>query len=72
MKETVVIDFPVIKSPNMPPVMASGIENITIKGYIKLSNWLAIIIYTRSTATISTVPSCVNDSFMLSRVPVNS
>ena len=64
--------LPVMSRPKIAPVMANGMENMTINGYRRDSNWDAMIINTKSTATTIAVYSLPKESFIISIMPPNS
>ena len=55
-----------------PPVKASGMVNITMKGDLKLWNWATIMRYTRSTPRAIILARSAIASMIILFSPVNS
>ena len=61
-----------MRSARKPPVKASGMVNITMKGDLKLWNWATIIRYTKRTPRAIILTRSSMASMIISFSPLNS
>ena len=61
--------FPIITMPINAPTTATGIENMTVNGWMYDSNRLTIIMYTNRMAILSAIVMSLNMSRMFSLSP---
>ena len=71
MREMTLISMPHSSSAMNPPVKASGMVNMTIKGDFRLWNWATITRYTSRMPRTSINSSCCTASMIVSFSPVN-